>query len=692
MTTRTVSALLLLLVCLLAPAAAAGQEAPDTTLVLDAVEVTAAPFALEAARAPLALSVRVRSEADLATASAPSLDALTRGLPGLWVADREDYALGERVLVRGLGWRAAFGVRGTHVLLDGVPLTLPDGQTMLNVVDAAAVRRVEVVRGPASVFWGSGSGGVLALSTLPEGEGTPGLRARFLAGAYGLARADAAAHMASEGRHAASAWASYLAREGFRAHSAVRLARGGFSARRTLRAGGTLAAVGLLAHMPRAESPGGLTRADAEADPRQTRPAAVAQDAGKRLTQSHLALRFARPLGASRLEATLYGGLRALDNPIVPRYIHLDRRAAGLRLAFEAGHPGAWQVGVGAEAEAQRDDRRETNNAGGQPGAMRLTDQLETVRAGAFFARVSRPLGGPALTATASGRLDVLRYAAADRLGASGRTTRTVAALSPALGLAYRWQAGAAAGLLYANAAGALDAPTTTELGNRPDGAPGFNPDLQPERTWGLEAGLRGGRAAGRAALGLDLAVFAARVERLLLPFEVDDVTYYRNAGRTRHVGLEAALDGRVAAAGGRLAFALAYTWTRARFAATAGGVARGAEVPGFPEHLATWTVSWQAAEGSLPLFAILEGEAAGAYFADDANTAATAAYAVVHIRLALAGLALGRGLTATPFAALRNAFDARYAGSVAVNAFGGRFYEPAAGRHAVAGLTLDLR
>ena len=38
---------------------------------------------------------------------------------------------------------------------------------------------------------------------------------------------------------------------------------------------------------------------------------------------------------------------------------------------------------------------------------------------------------------------------------------------------------------LYANAAGALDAPTTTELGNRPDGSPGFNPSLQPERTWG---------------------------------------------------------------------------------------------------------------------------------------------------------------------------------------------------------------
>ncbi len=40
-----------------------------------------------------------------------------------------------------------------------------------------------------------------------------------------------------------------------------------------------------------------------------------------------------------------------------------------------------------------------------------------------------------------------------------------------------------------------------------------------------------------------------------------------------------------------------------------------------------------------------------------------------------------------TPFVSLRNAGDARYAGSVVVNPFGGRFVEPAPGRHLVAGL-----
>jgi iron complex outermembrane receptor protein len=179
-------------------------------------------------------------------------------------------------------------------------------------------------------------------------------------------------------------------------------------------------------------------------------------------------------------------------------------------------------------------------------------------------------------------------------------------------------------------------------------------------------------------------------VDRLLLPFEIDDVTYYRNAGETRHAGVEAALDGSLpSVVGGRVEVAGAYAWTRARFVGEEGP--EGIEVPGFPEHLLTWSASWQRERG-LPLVLVLDGEAASAYFADDANTAATVAYAVVHARAALAGLDIGRGLGGSCFLELRNVFDTRYSGSVVVNAFGGRYYEPAAGRHLLVGVALDVR
>ena len=654
--------------------AATHAQPADT---LGTVEVTAAaPYRLSSATAPLALAARTRPALEVATEPGLSLGAALAGLPGVWVSDRESRAQGERLLVRGLGWRAAFGVRGTHVVLDGVPLTLADGQTQLDVVDPAVVSGVEVVRGPASTFWGSGAGGVVAMTTRAEG---PRVRVRALGGGYQTASALAVVRPEVRGARL-TAWGSYLGEGGYRDHGAARQARLGASGA-TRWGGGEVSAVGLLAVVPRAESPGGITFEDAAQDPRQTRPIVLERDASKALAQGHLSLSWARPTALGRLRATATGGARTLDNPIVPRYIELDRRTAGLRVTLEGAGRARWAAGL--EGELQRDDRLESVNDAGRPGAV-LTDQLEAVTSGAAFGRLEVGLA-PGLTGSAAVRADLLRYRAEPAgLPADGRT---LGAVSPSVGLAYRLRTGDLAATVYANAAGALDAPTTTELGNRPDGAPGFDPGLEPERTWGGEVGARVAVAVPGGSLGLDVAAYGASVRDLLVPFEVDDVTFYRNEGRTRHAGLEVGVQPSLAVAGGRLEGAAAYGWTRARFTESAGALAvAGNAVPGVPEHLATWSLHWTGAG----LSAGLSGQAASGYPADSANEAETAPYAVVHARAALADLEVG-AVRASPFVSVRNVLDERYTGSVVVNAFGGRFAEPAAGRHVLAGVSLSI-
>ena len=657
--------------------ASAQVARPDTARQLGVVEVTASPFSLVPARAPLALAVRERTEAEWSTDPGTSLDALGRGLPGLWISDRGNPSTGERVLVRGLGWRAAFGVRGTHVLLDGVPLTLPDGQTQLNVIDAGLVDRVEVLRGPASTFWGSGSAGVLALSTRDDG---PRVRARALGGAYGLAKAEASVRPDLGDRRRLVAWGSALTQGGFRDHAAVQAFRGGASGNVDLGGGRSVGVVALAAFVPQAQAPGGITPEAAAQDPRQTRPVVVETDAGKRVGQGHLALSVRQPVGTAVLRATLTGGARSLDNPIVPRYIRLGRLSGGARMVVEGGDRIAW--GAGLEGEVQRDDRLETSNLAGEPGPDVLTDQVETVRSGAAFGRLAVPLG-PALTVTGALRADAIRYATSATDG-----SRTVTALSPSIGAAYQVEGpGLGAATLYANAAGALDAPTTTELGNRPDGSAGFNPTLRPERTWGGEAGARASVATASGVLSLDAAAFVAEVRDQLTPFEVPDpsggtgeVTVYRNEGRARHSGVEAALQ------------ADGLRWGTVRVdGAVALTLARGTfdddgRVPGFPPRLLTWTLTGRA--GAVVLG--LDGEAAASTAASRDPEQSADAYAVAHVRLALAGLALGRA-RATPFVTVRNVTDVTYAGSVVVNAFGGRFVEPSPGRHVVAGLAVAL-
>ncbi|MEM1043610.1 MAG: TonB-dependent receptor [Bacteroidota bacterium] len=675
----------------LAASAPIAQPAETDTLdteALGVVEVTAAaPYALAGTAAPPALTVRERAEAETATDPALGLGAALAGVPGLWVSGRESRAQGERLLVRGIGWRAAFGVRGTHVLLDGVPLTLPDGQTQLDVVDPALVRRAEVVRGPASTFWGSGAGGVVALSTEAPAS-APAATARAVGGGYGTASGTVAVRPNLGAGRRLAVWGSYLDEDGYRDHGSARLWRSGVSGQADV-AGGTLGVVGLLAHAPRLESPGGISAEAAAEDPRQTREIVVARDASKRLTQGHLGVTFARPVGGVTLRAMAHGGLRALDNPIVPRYIELNRQTAGLRLSAE-GEAGRIRWAVGTEGERQRDDRLESANDDGAPGEI-LTNQVETVLSGALFGRIEVPLA-PGLTASAAARADALGYRA-DAAGLAA-DTRTLRAVSPSVGVAYSGATPRLAYTLFANAAGALDAPTTTELGNRPDGEPGFDPALEPERTWGTEAGARLALAMpSSGTLGLDLAVFAATVDDLLVPFEIDEVTFFRNESRTTHVGVEVGLQARaVPLAGGRLDGAVAYAYTRARFAESAGALTvEGNAVPGVPDHLATGTLTWVGPH-TLPLVVGFAAEAASSYPADSANEAEADAYAVVHLRLGAYALRLAGGLAASPFVEVRNVGDARYLGSVVVNAFGGRYAEPAAGRHVLAGLTLTLR
>lgn len=634
------------------------------------IEVRAAPFVLSTTAAPFAVS-QLRPSDEARAASPPlTLDRLTLTIPGLWINNRENYSTGERILVRGLGWRSAFGVRGVQVLLDGLPLTMADGQSMLNVVDPAFVREVELIRGPASTFWGNSSGGVLAFSTRPPASGALRLFARQTVGAYGLAKTDVAV-TPNLGRHQLHAYGSYFDTNGYRDHSATTIWRAGLTSTFDLGDARRLRVIGALADVPYTESPGGISAEAVAENPTQTRSITVARNAGKELTQGQAGVTYEDRLGRARVQATVYGTFRTLDNAIIPRLIDLDRRAGGTRLTLEKDE-GALRWGLGAELKGQRDDRQERAfDDDDQPTGPVLTDQTETVDNQAVFGRAAWQRGP--VVASAGLRFDRLMFEADDRLDA-GSGTRTFQAWSPSLGLLLRLPTGQ----LFANFGTALDAPTTTELGNRPDGSSGFNPALNPERTFSAEIGGRGAWAAQH--LFIDAAVFALRVSDLLLPFEVNDVTFYRNEGSTRHLGAEVALDW---SPPGTVSAASAYTLVDARF--TGEGALEDNRVPGIPRHVVNGEARW--APG--PLWLALSVEAASSYPVDSGNSARNDGYVVAHARALYTGLSVGAGQI-QPFVELTNVFDTRYNGSVVINAFGGRYYEPAAGRHLRAGLTVE--
>lgn len=663
----------LLLVCFVLPASSAWSQTPDTVrYILPEVEVEAIRATETEASAPFAVTVETREPTAVALDPALSLDAALSTLPGAWFNDRGHFALGERLSVRGMGWRSAFGVRGVQVVLDGIPLTMPDGQAILDIVDPALVRRAEVLRGPASLFWGNGSGGALFLSTQTYASTFSG-RIRGVAGSDGLWQTTAEV-AGPIGRHHIQAYASNTQQDGFREYSTGRLTRAGlhgnFGLSPTTRLRVTAATAGL-----DTEHPGSLTREQLEADRSGADTRYIDTSSGKESVQAQLGATLDQQTGAGLLSATLYGVTRDLQNPLPFAYIDLFRRAGGARLALR-GERGRLSYGLGVDAGAQVDDRLERNNVGGTPGEERGTDQEETVLNTAAYAILGVRLL-PDLNLTAGLRGDRVRFEMDDHLLTEGDQSgsRTFAAWSPAVGLSYE----VGNTLLFANYSTAFETPTTTELVNSPEPTGGFNPNLDPQRTRGVEVGARSGWAAAR--LYLDVALFHMTVADQFNSFESEDgENFYRNSGQTVHDGVEIAATWAILPA-----LEVSTTYTGSRFVFDE-GMLDGNHLPGIPDHRAYLRLRGER-QG---FWAMVTLETVSAYYADDENTAENEGYTVLDLNLGYTGLVFGRARL-QPFVQVRNATDTAYNGSVVVNAFGGRYYEPAPGRTIQAGLNVQF-
>ncbi|MDX1592385.1 MAG: TonB-dependent receptor, partial [Balneolaceae bacterium] len=86
-----------------------------------------------------------------------------------------------------------------------------------------------------------------------------------------------------------------------------------------------------------------------------------------------------------------------------------------------------------------------------------------------------------------------------------------------------------------------------------------------------------------------------------------------------------------------------------------------------------------------------VDNEWVGRYTVNSENTASNDPYALFHFRWSYETDRLSETFSFSPFIAVNNIFDKRYNSSVAVNAFGGRFYEPGADRSFRVGIQMSI-
>jgi iron complex outermembrane recepter protein len=657
------------------------------------------------------LSPDIRTAAPVTTLSRSNIQdgQLTIGLdealavvPGVVVNNRYNFSLGTRIAVRGLGARAAFGVRGVRLLVDDVPLTMPDGQANTNNVELGSAGRIEVLRGPASSLYGNAAGGVIAIQTENPPDTRLGGEIRLIAGDLGEGSLDKPLMQKGQlklgGRTENADYILSVSRmetDGFRAHSRAEQTALNTRIRLHTNESSRWTAIVNYADAPVGQNPGALPRDSVRNRPTMAWPANVRTGSGEAVSQLQGALSYERYSEQNALKVTGYGLTRSIDNPLPFGYITLERSGGGARAVFE--HEG--QLGIrelrltlGADAELQSDERGEFDNAAGQRGSNRRRDQTDRVRSIGPFAQAQIALL-PRLELTAGARYDVVAFETEDRFltdGADNSGERTLQAVSPRIALLYALSERSS---FYASASTAFQTPTTTELLNRPP-APGeaccpsgFNPDLDPQRALNLEVGWKG-HLANRVRY--EVVAFQMNIEDALVPFQLPQVEareFFRNSGETRHRGIELALGLLLTSA---IALEAAYTYSD--YAFVDDGVTavanEGKKVPGVPPHHAFARLRVNPFS---TLVIEVENDYTDRYFTNDANTAANASANVIDARVQFE-VGFG-GATLRPFVALNNVTDEQYNSSVVVNAAGnpGRYYEPAPGRNLYLGVTVGF-
>jgi iron complex outermembrane receptor protein len=161
----------------------------------------------------------------------------------------------------------------------------------------------------------------------------------------------------------------------------------------------------------------------------------------------------------------------------------------------------------------------------------------------------------------------------------------------------------------------------------------------------------------------------------------------FENAGESQREGAEFSF---ISNPTERLRTTLSYTYSDFEFTSfrdlnNAANDFSGNVIPGTAENVLYGELVYSHPQG---WFAAGDAIYVDEQFGDNANLVVIPDYTVASLRFGY-DLVLG-DFSVSPFVGVNNVFDEEYTANVRLNAFGGRFFEPAPGRNGFAGVSLN--
>ncbi|WP_214001247.1 TonB-dependent receptor [Acinetobacter variabilis] len=635
-----------------------------------------------------------------------NLSETLKGVPGLQLNNRENYAQDLQISMRGFGARSTFGVRGVRLYVDGIPATMPDGQGQTSNIDLNSLDHIEVLSGPFSSLYGNSSGGTI-LTQSREGQGPDSVTLGYSGGSQNKGQTNLVLQGGSENASEPSyiISSSYFDTDGFRDHSGAHKVLNNAKLTWDLDDGSKINWVNNYVKIA-ADDPGGLEKKDWKANPKQVVDNVRDYNARKEIEQFQTGLTWNKPIDDQQeLYGMAYWGQREVTQYQSIKNVAQNKpQQAGGVIDFDRQFYGAdlrWtgkdifpntKLIAGVAIDGMTEDRKGYKNFIGSTlgvkGELRR-DEDNTLWSADPYLQASYNFV-PDLTLDTGLRYSNVHFKTEDHyiLGEnkdnSGKTTYEK--LLPSVALSWKIIPKLMA---YTSYAQGFETPTFTEMAY---------PANDTNETFGLKAaesetyelGLKSANRFG----DFTAAIFHTSTQDDIVSAVNDNGrSTFRNADKTLRKGLELSWSKDLWRG---LAAQASYSYIDATFDADIpeilgkdGKVAvvkipNGNYIPGIAKNQAFLSLGWKPENG---FNAGLDVRYSDRIYVNDINSQYAPSYTV-------AGANVGynwnvKDLSVKTFARVDNLFDKDYSGSVIVNESNGRFYEPAEGRNWSAGLSV---
>jgi iron complex outermembrane recepter protein len=658
------------------------QELPFYTDTVQQEAVTVKGYETNRSLLTTPASIYVAGKKEINRFPNTSLVLVMNQAPGVRMEERSPGSY--RLSVRGSLLRSPFGVRNIKVYFSGIPFTDAGGNSYINLPDVNMIESIEILKGPAGITYGAGTGGTVLLNELPgsvHNKSKTLINASLTGGSY-KTFGEHIYYRQQNKNTGFTIQQSHFQSNGYREHSFLRRSNLMLQTHFQKKPTNDWHLFFLYGNL-HYNTPGGITLEQMNVNPRWSRqrtvvlPSAIEQQAGvyqqtlfSGLSNKHI---FKKNV---IVNTSVFAAYTNFANPFITNYETRFEKSAGARSVVTYKNSND-KISITGGVETSVTGSLITNY-GNRNGVKDTVQNKDDIRAAQGFAFVQVQVSFTPkllLDAGLSTNHFRYRYERTYPVQAEGRSMFRVQWM-PRVALLYRVTNRVS---LYGSIGKGYSPPAIAEI--RPDNQV-LNTTLQPETGINHEAGLKGD--FGR--LFADITCYQFRLKDAIVRRTAASGDFFVNAGSTKQQGMElyahAVLYQGKKAEQIKILTSIALNRYRFETYTVNTSVFDGNKITGVPGRVVTLGIDATLANG---IYINTTGTYTAALPLTDDNSIFADSYYLVGCRT---GYRLAhKGYAVDFFVSGNNLLNELYSSGNDLNAAGRRYYNPAAKRHFMGGI-----